>query len=109
VPEAKRQELQQSCLNEQGLEKRLELLAVENKLLTLRLTLASQSGAGVEKRRDLQGRVFSKISILDYYIQLALKRKLITSRNEERWIEALMDVRNLLGAWIRADRKRYNY
>ena len=107
--EVKRQDLQQVCLKEERLEKHMELIAMDNKLLTLRLTLASQIGDRVTKRRDLQGRVFSKISILDYYIQLALERKLITPKKEERWIEILTDVKNLLGAWIRVDRKRYNY
>lgn len=83
--------------------------SLEQKLTSLRLTAATQLGDRVSKRRDFQGLVFARLSIMDFYIQLAFERKLITSEKEERWCHALTDVRNLLGAWIRADRKRYNY
>lgn len=86
-----------------------EMLFVEQKLLTLKLTAATELNTRLNKRRDLQNKVFAKLSMLDYYIEISYKKKLINSKKEQIWSEALTDVSNLLGAWIKSDRKRFNY
>ena len=87
----------------------IQYMLIQLNLTTLKLTTATQLGDQVKARRDIQGAAFTRLSILDYYIQLAYDLKYINDKQEERWCSLLTDVKNLLGAWIKADRKRYNY
>lgn len=90
-------------------EESIQYLLLQLNLTTLKLTTATQLGDQVKARRGIQGAAFTRLSILDYYIQLAYDLKYINGKQEERWCDLLADVRNLLGAWIKADRKRYTY
>lgn len=86
-----------------------ETLFLENKLLLLKLTAATKLDEKLSLRRSLQNKAFAMINIMDYFIELAYKRKLINENKQERWAGVLEDVSNLLGAWVKSDKKRFDY
>ena len=85
-----------------------EMIFIEQKLLILKLTAAIEFNSRIKARRDLQNKTFAKLSMMDYYIEISYKKKLINEHKKEVWADVLEDVSNLLGAWVKSDEKRVN-
>ena len=61
------------------------------------------------KRLNLQHGAMTKIRLLCYIAQLALEQKAILPKQFEQISMQSAEVLNLLGGWVRSDRKRYTY
>lgn len=86
-----------------------EMFHVQNKLLTLKLTRATTFEARISKRIDLQHEAIARLKELDYLTLMAVENSAVLQKQQVRLAEAIWDVRKRLGAWIKSDRKRYNY
>lgn len=62
-----------------------------------------------QKRLDLQHRAMTKTRLLAYIAQLAVEHKALLPKQYEQISMQSTDVLNLLGAWIKSDRNRFNY
>lgn len=86
-----------------------ERAQMESKLLTLRLARATAFESRVAKRIDRQHEAMATLRELDTLTTLAAEQGAILPKQQKQIAELVWDTRNLLGAWIRSDRKRYNY
>ncbi len=81
----------------------------QNKLLTLKLTRATKFEERISKRLDYSYKALTDVKKLDFLVNLAGELNCITSRHQEILSELIHDVRNLIAAWIKKDRKRFDY
>ena len=82
---------------------------IQNKLLTLKLTRATTFEGRVSKRIDLQHAALAGLKELDFLITFAKEQGAILPKQHEQIAGLIWEVRKLVGAWIKADRQRYNY
>jgi hypothetical protein len=81
----------------------------ENKLLTLKLTKATKFDEKLSKRMDYQFAALTNIKELDYIVTVSKEMQCINDKQHENIAKIIYDMKNLLGAWIKNDKKRYNY
>lgn len=86
-----------------------ERMFFKNKLFELKLARAMKIEERVSKRLDYSYTAMTNIKLLDYFTELSAERGCITKKQQERLAKQIYDVRNLLGAFIKSDRKRYKY
>lgn len=58
-------------------------------------------------RVNLQRSAMSRLKLLCYISELAMKQQCILPKQYEQITKQAYDVQNLLGAWINSDKKRY--
>ena len=63
--------------------------------------------ARAEKRLDLQHSAMTKTRLLAYIAQLALEQKAILPKQYEQIAMQSTEVLNLLGGWVKSDRRRF--
>ena len=59
------------------------------------------------RRLDAMQEAMTALKELDYVVVLAREMVCITPKQHEQLAEHIFHVRNLLGAWIKSERKRY--
>jgi hypothetical protein len=79
------------------------------KTLILRLTKAIKTEERVGRRLDCSFRALTLLKELDHVVTIAKKMNCITTKQQERLAASMNDVQNLIGAFIKSDRKRYDY
>ena len=60
-----------------------------------------------EKRQDYQQKAQTGLRLLGYIAQLAMEQQCILPKQYEQITRLVYDCRNLLGAWMVSDRKRF--
>lgn len=60
-----------------------------------------------KKRLDLQHNAMTKLRLLCYIAQLGLEQKAILPKQYEQIAMQSTEVLNLLGGWVKSDRRRY--
>ncbi len=78
-----------------------------NKQFRLKLARADKLQERVEKRLDFSQSAMTDLKLLDYLVTLSESCGCITSRQRERLVRAMYEVRMLLGAYIKSDRRRF--
>ena len=58
-------------------------------------------------RVNLQRSSMSRLKLLGYISELAMKQQCILPKQYEQITKQVYDVQNLLGAWMNSDKKRY--
>ncbi|MDL2220826.1 hypothetical protein LJC55_04075, partial [Eubacteriales bacterium OttesenSCG-928-N14] len=58
---------------------------------------------------DRQHEAMAALRELDTLTTLAAEQGAILPKQQKQMAEYICDTRRLLGAWIKSDRKRYNY
>ena len=58
-------------------------------------------------RVNLQRSAMSRLKLLGYISELAMKQQCILPKQYEQITKQTYDVQNLLGAWMNSDKKRY--
>ena len=58
-------------------------------------------------RVNLQRGAMSRLKLLGYISELAMKQQCILPKQYEQITKQVYDVQNLLGAWMNSDKKRY--
>ena len=61
----------------------------------------------VEKRLSYQRQAQTDLRLLGYIAQLAMEQQCILPKQYEQITRYIYDCRNLLGAWMNSDRKRF--
>jgi hypothetical protein len=79
----------------------------ENKLFTLRLTRAQVFENRIHERLDKQYGAMTRLKELDYLMTLSRELGAILPKQQEFAMKLIFDLRNLLGAWIKSDKKRF--
>ncbi|MCL1981853.1 MAG: four helix bundle protein [Clostridiales bacterium] len=87
----------------------MERYHVQNKLLTLKLTRAATFEGRMSKRVDLQHEVLAKLKEMDFLSTFAKEQGAILPKQHEQIAGLIWEVSKLVGAWVKADRRRYNY
>ncbi len=81
----------------------------KNKRLQLRMARATLYEERVSRRFDHAFAAITKLKELDHMVVLSREMLCIMPKQHELIAKHIWDVRNLLGAWIKSDRKRYKY
>lgn len=63
--------------------------------------------AKIALRRDYQEQALTELKLLAYIAQLAMEQGCILPKQYEQITQMEYDCRNLLGAWINSDQKRF--
>lgn len=63
----------------------------------------------VSKRLDFSYAALTAVKELDHLVTLSKEMGCILPKQQERIAEQIFNVRNLLGAFIKSDKARYNY
>ena len=80
-----------------------------DKLLTLRLARAKEMNTRVELRLGNQYKVRTLIKKLEHLVTLASEMNCIRMNQREVMAEHIKNIKKLLDAWIKSDKKRYGY
>lgn len=81
----------------------------ENKLFMLKLNRAQLFDSRVQKRFDRQHEAMTRLKELDFLLTLSRDMGALLPKQQEQAAKLLFDARNLLGAWIKADKKRFGW
>lgn len=57
----------------------------------------------IENRLDIQKEILSKISMLDYYMEISYDKKFITLKKLNMGIKILNNIRKLVYGWIKSN------
>ena len=90
---------------------RMQNLALDVVECTMRANdvyVARGDAAAHARRRELQGRALSSVKLLCYVGMLAMEQCCILPRQYEHLARLGTDCRNILGAWIAGDNKRFS-
>ena len=86
----------------------LALSALENTIRANELLVGGKHGiANYQRRYDYQREAITDIKLLMYFAEMSLGQNCILMRQFEQIAKQGTDCRNLLGAWINSDRKRF--
>lgn len=58
-------------------------------------------------RLNLQRKAMSRLKLLGYISELAMKQQCILPKHYEQITKLVYDTQNMLGAWMNSDKKRY--
>lgn len=62
-----------------------------------------------EKRLEYQHNAITELNLLGYMAQLSMEQGCITQKQYEQITKKIYDCKNLLGAWMKSDSKRFGY
>lgn len=62
-----------------------------------------------QRRLDFQHEALTEIKLLAYFSNLALENQAILPKQFEQIAKLTADCQNLLGAWMKSDRNRFNF
>lgn len=65
--------------------------------------------AAVKERLNFQHNAMTELNLLGYMAQLSMEQNCITNKQYEQITKKIYDCKNLLGAWIKSDSKRFGY
>lgn len=87
----------------------IEWLFYKNKLYSLQINKALKADERITKRLDYSYNAMTKTKQLDFLVCLSAQTGCITQKQRERLAGLLYEVRCLIGAFIKSDKKRFNY
>lgn len=85
------------------------LNTIENLYRANEIFMKNGGAAATEKRLDFQHSAMTELNLLGYMAQLSMEQNCITSKQYEQITKRVYDCKNLLGAWIKSDSKRFGY
>ena len=80
-------------------------LIYKDSLKVLELVYIANNLDDLEKKKDIQIKIMSKINMLDFYIERAYKKKYISERQCLNKINELEEINKMIYSWIRNERK----
>ena len=80
---------------------------IENLYLANEIFVQAAGTAQAEHRLNLQQKAQTTLRLLGYISQLAMEQQCILPKQYEQITRQIYDCRNLLGAWMKSDRKRF--
>ena len=83
------------------------LNTIENLYYANEVHVLSGDLAKAEERTSFQRKVLTELRLLGYMAQLAMEQKCILPKQYEQITKLIYDCRNLLGAWMNSDRRRF--
>ena len=83
------------------------LNTIENLCRANEVYVKSSNVATAERRLEFQHQALTELNLLGYLAQLAMEQTCITAKQYEQITRKIYDCKNLLGAWIKSDQKRY--
>ena len=60
-----------------------------------------------KERRSLQQRAITQLKLLSYMAQISMEQQCILPKQYEQITKKIYDTQDLIGAWIKSDRKRF--
>lgn len=85
------------------------LNTIENLYRANEVFMKNGGTAAVEKRLNFQHSAITELNLLGYMAQLSMEQGCITNKQYEQITKKIYDCKNLLGAWIKSDSKRFGY
>lgn len=85
------------------------LNTIENLYRANEIFMKSSGAAAAEKRLNFQHSAMTELNLLGYMAQLSMEQGCITGKQYEQITKRVYDCKNLLGAWIKSDSKRFGY
>ena len=83
------------------------LNTIENLCRANEVYVKPSNAAAVERRLAYQRQALTELNLLGYLAQLSMEQTCITAKQYEQITRRIYDCKNLLGAWIKSDQKRY--
>ena len=83
------------------------LNTIENLYRANEVYVKSSNVATAERRLEFQHQALTELNLLGYLAQLAMEQTCITAKQYEQITRKIYDCKNLIGAWIKSDQKRY--
>lgn len=80
-------------------------LIYKDSLKVLELVYIANNLDDLEKKKNIQIKILSKINMLDFYIERAYKKKYISERQCLNKINELEEINKMIYSWIRNERK----
>ncbi len=80
-------------------------LIYKDSLKVLELVYIANNLDDLEKKKDIQIKIMSKINMLDFYIERAYKKKYISERQCLNKINELEEINKMIYSWIKNERK----
>lgn len=84
----------------------LSLLIIENLFRANDTFVSKGDPVGTDRRIALQREAMTDLKVLAYFAMLAMKNGCILPKQYEQIARETTDCQNLLGAWMKSDRKR---
>ena len=81
--------------------------AIENLYIANEIFVQADRRDQAERRLIFQQRAQTTLRLLGYIAQLAMEQQCILPKQYEQITRQVYDCRNLLGAWMKSDRKRF--
>ena len=85
------------------------LNAVEKLYRANDVYLNNSDDEAIKERRNFQQGAMTEFNLLGYLAQLSKEEICITDKQYEQITKKVFECKNLLGAWIRSDNKRFGY
>lgn len=85
------------------------LNTVENLYRANEVFVKNGGTLAVKERLDFQHKAITELNLLGYMAQLSMEQTCITAKQYEQITKKIYDCKNLLGAWIKSDSKRFGY
>lgn len=85
------------------------LNTVENLYRENEVFVKNGGTSAVKERLDFQHKAITELNLLGYMAQLSMEQTCITAKQYEQITKKIYDCKNLLGAWIKSDSKRFGY
>ena len=83
------------------------LNTIENLCRANEVYVKPGNAAAIECRLAYQRQALTELNLLGYLAQLSMEQTCITAKQYEQITRRIYDCKNLLGAWIKSDQKRY--
>ena len=80
---------------------------IENLYIANEIFIQAGRGDQAERRLMFQHKAQTTLRLLGYIAQLAMEQQCILPKQYEQITRQVYDCRNLLGAWMKSDRKRF--
>ena len=80
---------------------------IENLYIANEIFVQADRKDHVERRLMFQQKAQTMLRLLGYIAQLAMEQQCILPKQYEQITRQVYDCRNLLGAWMKSDRKRF--
>ena len=80
---------------------------IENLIMANETFVSKGDMRAATERISYQRTVMSRLKLLSYMSELAMKQGCVLPKQYEHIAEQVYDTENMLGAWMNSDRKRY--
>ncbi len=83
------------------------LNVIENLYCANEVPMQTADPSRLKERTDHQRKALTELRLLGYMAQLAMEQQCILPKQYEQITKKIYDCRNMLGAWMNSDRRRF--